>query len=62
MKDYKIIKEWEFSVGKTFKVGRMVCLNNDLAKQAMKDGYIENPNKKSKKIKKDGGTNSTTDN
>jgi len=40
----------------------MVCLNNDLAKQAMKDGYIENPNKKTKKIKKDGGTNSTTDN
>ncbi len=62
MKDYKIIKEWEFSTSKTFNVGRMECLNDDLAKQAMKDGYIENPNKKTKKIKKDGGANSSTNN
>ena len=54
MKTYIIIKEWEFSVGKTFKVGRMVCLNDDLAKEAMEKGYIAKPKKKSKKVKKNG--------
>ena len=62
MKDYKVIKEWEFSASKTFKVDRMVCLTDGLAKQAIKDGYIKNLNKKTKKIKKDGGANSSTNN
>tara|TARA_R100001530_G_scaffold135656_2_gene113421 strand:- start:146 stop:337 length:192 start_codon:yes stop_codon:yes gene_type:complete len=63
MKDYKIKKDWQFSASKLFKKDEMVCLNDDLAKIAMKEGYIENPKKKkSKKIKEDGGTNSTANN
>jgi hypothetical protein len=54
MKTYKIIKEWQFSASKLFKEGRMVCLNDDLAKEAMEKGYIAKPKKKSKKVNKNG--------
>ena len=47
-------------MGKLYHVQKAV-INDVLAKELMKDGYIENPKKKTKKIKKD-GTNSTTDN
>ena len=75
MKDYKIKKDWQFSASKLFKKDEMVCLNDDLAKIAMKEGYIESPKKMAnpkrtrkesresiKKIKEDGGTNSTANN
>ena len=75
MKDYKIKKDCQFSASKLFKKDEMVCLNDDLAKIAMKEGYIESPKKMTnpkrtrkeiresiKKIKEDGGTNDTTDN
>ena len=54
MKTYKIIKEWQFSASKLFKEGRMVCLNDDLAKEAIEKGYIAKPKKKSKKVKENG--------
>tara|TARA_R110000824_G_scaffold209768_2_gene395628 strand:- start:1157 stop:1345 length:189 start_codon:yes stop_codon:yes gene_type:complete len=62
MKTYTLLKDWQFSTTKLIKEGQKAVINDVLAKELMKDGYIENPNKKSKKIKKDGGTNSTTDN
>tara|TARA_R100000789_G_scaffold5657_1_gene9716 strand:- start:11846 stop:12034 length:189 start_codon:yes stop_codon:yes gene_type:complete len=62
MKTYTLLKDWQFSASKLIKEGRKAVINDVLAKELMKDGYIENPNKKTKKIKKDGGANSTTDN
>jgi len=62
MKTYTLLKDWQFSTTKLIKKGRKAVINDVLAKELMKDGYIENPNKKTKKIKKDGGANSTTDN
>ena len=62
MKTYTLLKDWQFSTTKLIKEGQKAVINDVLAKELMKDGYIENPNKKTKKIKKDGGTNSTTDN
>ena len=62
MKTYILLKDWQFSTTKLIKEGQKAVINDVLAKELMKDGYIENPNKKTKKIKKDGGTNSTTDN
>ena len=62
MKTYILLKDWQFSATKLIKEGQKAVINDMLAKELMKDGYIENPNKKTKKIKKDGGTNSTTDN
>jgi hypothetical protein len=62
MKTYTLLKDWQFSTTKLIKEGRKAVINDVLAKELMKDGYIENPNKKTKKIKKDGGANSTTDN
>tara|TARA_R110000787_G_scaffold5384_1_gene19701 strand:+ start:173 stop:361 length:189 start_codon:yes stop_codon:yes gene_type:complete len=62
MKTYTLLKDWQFSATKLIKEGQKAVINDVLAKELMKDGYIENPNKKTKKIKKDGGTNSTTDN
>ena len=62
MKTYTLLKDWQFSASKLIREGQKAVINDVLAKELMKDGYIENPNKKSKKIKKDGGTNSTTDN
>ena len=62
MKTYTLLKDWQFSASKLIKEGQKAVINDVLAKELMKDGYIENPNKKTKKIKKDGGTNSTTDN
>jgi len=62
MKTYTLLKDWQFSTTKLIKEGRKAAINDVLAKELMKDGYIENPNKKTKKIKKDGGANSTTDN
>ena len=61
MKTYKLLKDWQFSASKLIKEGQKAVINDVLAKALMKDGYIENPNKKTKKIKKDGGTNITTD-
>ncbi len=61
MKTYKLLKDWQFSASKLIKEGQKAVINDVLAKELMKDGYIENPNKKTKKIKKDGGTNITTD-
>ena len=61
MKTYILLKDWQFSATKLIKEGQKAVINDVLAKELMKDGYIEGPNKKSKKIKKD-GTNSTTDN
>ena len=61
MKTYTLLKDWQFSATKLIKEGQKAVINDVLAKELMKDGYIENPNKKTKKIKKD-GTNSTTDN
>ena len=62
MKTYTLLKDWQFSTTKLIKEGQKAVINDVLAKELMKDGYIiENPNKKTKKIKKD-GTNSTTDN
>ena len=61
MKTYILLKDWKFSATKLIKEGQKAVINDVLAKELMKDGYIENPNKKTKKIKKDGGTNSTTD-
>ena len=61
MKTYILLKDWQFSATKLIKEGQKAVINDVLAKELMKDGYIENPNKKTKKIKKDGGTNSTTD-
>ena len=62
MKTYTLLKDWQFSASKLIKEGQKAVINDVLAKELMKDGYIENPNKKTKKIKKDGGANSTTDN
>ena len=62
MKTYTLLKDWQFSASKLIKEGQKAVINDVLAKELIKDGYIENPNKKTKKIKKDGGTNSTTDN
>ncbi len=62
MKTYILLKDWKFSATKLIKEGQKAVINDVLAKELMKDGYIENPNKKTKKIKKDGGANSTTDN
>ena len=62
MKTYTLLKDWQFSTTKLIKEGQKAVINDVIAKELMKDGYIENPNKKTKKIKKDGGTNSTTDN
>ena len=62
MKTYILLKDWQFSTTKLIKEGQKAVINDVLAKELMKDGYIKNPKKKSKKIKKDGGTNSTTDN
>ena len=62
MKTYILLKDWQFSASKLIKEGQKAVINDVLAKELMKDGYIENPNKKTKKIKKDGGANSTTDN
>tara|TARA_R110002050_G_scaffold266360_1_gene407675 strand:- start:442 stop:630 length:189 start_codon:yes stop_codon:yes gene_type:complete len=62
MKTYILLKDWQFSATKLIKEGQKAVINDVLAKELMKDGYIENPNKKTKKIKKDGGANSTTDN
>ena len=62
MKTYILLKDWQFSTTKLIKEGQKAVINDVLAKELIKDGYIENPNKKTKKIKKDGGTNSTTDN
>jgi len=68
MKTYILLKDWQFSASKLIKEGQKAVINDVLAKELMKDGYIENPNKKSKKIEKkkkiekDGGTNSTTSN
>tara|TARA_R110002051_G_scaffold4506_1_gene24301 strand:+ start:2361 stop:2549 length:189 start_codon:yes stop_codon:yes gene_type:complete len=62
MKTYTLLKDWQFSASKLIREGQKAVINDVLAKELMKDGYIENPNKKTKKIKKDGGTNSTTDN
>ena len=61
MKTYKLLKDWQFSASKLIKEGQKAVINDVLAKELMKDGYIEKPNKKTKKIKKDGGTNITTD-
>ena len=61
MKTYTLLKDWQFSATKLIKEGQKAVINDVLAKELMKDGYIENSNKKTKKIKKDGGTNSTTD-
>ena len=61
MKTYTLLKDWQFSTTKLIKEGQKAVINDVLAKELMKDGYIENPNKKTKKIKKDGGTNITTD-
>ena len=60
MKTYTLLKDWQFSASKLIKEGQKAVINDVLAKELMKDGYIENPNKKTKKIKKDGGANSTT--
>ena len=62
MKTYILLKDWQFSTTKLIKEGQKAVINDVLAKELMKDGYIENPNKKTKKIKKDGGANSTTNN
>ena len=62
MKTYILLKDWQFSASKLIKEGQKAVINDVLAKELMKEGYIENPNKKTKKIKKDGGANSTTDN
>jgi len=62
MKTYTLLKDWQFSASKLIKEGQKAVINDVLAKELMKDGYIKNPNKKSKKIEKDGGTNSTTSN
>jgi len=62
MKTYILLKDWQFSATKLIKEGQKAVINDVLAKELMKDGYIENPNKKTKKIKKNGGANSTTDN
>ena len=62
MTTYTLLKDWQFSASKLIKEGQKAVINDVLAKELMKDGYIENPNKKSKKIKKDGGTNGTTGN
>ena len=62
MKTYILLKDWQFSASKLIKEGQKAVINDVLAKELMKDGYIENPNKKTKKIKKDGGANSTTNN
>ena len=62
MKTYTLLKDWQFSASKLIKEGQKAVINDVLAKELMKEGYIENPNKKTKKIKKDGRTNSTTDN
>ena len=62
MKTYILLKDWQFSATKLIKEGQKAVINDVLAKELMKDGYIENPNKKTKKIKKDGGANSTTNN
>tara|TARA_B100000470_G_C19666564_1_gene335629 strand:- start:318 stop:506 length:189 start_codon:yes stop_codon:yes gene_type:complete len=62
MKTYTLLKDWQFSATKLIKEGQKAVINDVLAKELMKDGYIENPNKKTKKIKKDGGANSTTNN
>ena len=62
MKTYTLLKDWQFSASKLIKEGQKAVINDVLAKELMKDGYIENPKKKTKKIKKDGGTNTTTDN
>ena len=61
MKTYILLKDWQFSATKLIKEGQKAVINDVLAKELMKDGYIENPNKKTKKIKKD-GANSTTNN
>ena len=62
MKTYTLLKDWQCSASKLIKEGQKAVINDVLAKELMKEGYIENPNKKTKKIKKDGRTNSTTDN
>jgi hypothetical protein len=75
MKTYILLKDWQFSATKLIKEGQKAVINDVLAKELMKDGYIENPKKMAnpkrtrkeiresiKKIKEDGGANSTTDN
>ena len=61
MTTYTLLKDWQFSATKLIKEGQKAVINDVLAKELMKDGYIENPNKKTKKIKK-AGANSTTNN
>ena len=54
MKTYTLIKDWQFSETKLIKEGQQAVINNDLAKELIKEGYIKNPKKKSKKIKDNG--------
>ena len=51
MKTYTLLKDWQFSASKLIKEGQKAVINDVLAKELMKDGYIENPNKKTKKNK-----------
>ena len=62
MKTYILLKDWQFSASKLIKEGQKAVINDVLAKELMKQGYIEGPKKKTKKIKKDGGANSSTNN